>query len=160
MAVQPEHIDRFLELSALHAVESTIIGTYTDSGKLHITYDGKTCAYVDMDLMKSGFPQWEFDAEWVSPSRRGLYEPVLNPPVDFNRLLLDILSRPNIASKEWITRQYDHEVQGTSVIKPLVALKGIWPAMQALSGRCLHPRRDWPFPRQFSRSIRPSMLFT
>ena len=120
VAVQPEHIDRFLELSALHAVESTIIGTYTDSGKLHITYDGKTCAYVDMDLMKSGFPQWEFDAEWLSPALRGLYEPVLNTPVDFNRLLLDLLSRPNIASKEWITRQYDHEVQGTSVIKPLV----------------------------------------
>jgi phosphoribosylformylglycinamidine synthase II len=120
VAVQPEHTDRFLELSALHAVESTIIGTYTDSGKLHITYDGKTCAYVDMDLMKSGFPQWEFDAEWTSPERRGLHEPVLNTPVDFNRILLDILSRPNIASKEWITRQYDHEVQGTSVIKPLV----------------------------------------
>ncbi len=120
VAVQPEHIDRFLELSALHAVESTVIGTYTDSGKLHITYDGKTCAYVDMDLMKSGFPQWEFDAEWISPAQRGLYEPVLDTPVDFNRLLLDLLSRPNIASKEWITRQYDHEVQGTSVIKPLV----------------------------------------
>ena len=120
VAVQPEHIDRFLELSALHAVESTIIGTYTDSGKLHITYDGETCAYVDMDLMKSGFPQWEFNAEWTSPERRGLFEPVLSTPVDFNRLLLDLLSRPNIASKEWITRQYDHEVQGTSVIKPLV----------------------------------------
>lgn len=120
VAVQPEHIDRFLELSALHAVESTIIGTYTDSGRLHVTYDGKTCAYVNMDLMKSGFPQWKFDAEWVSPAQRGLHEPVLGAPVDFNRLLLDILSRPNIASKEWISRQYDHEVQGTSVIKPLV----------------------------------------
>ena len=73
-----------------------------------------------MDLMKSGFPQWEFDAEWMPPAQRGLYEPVLNTPVDFNRLLLDLLSRPNIASKEWITRQYDHEVQGTSVIKPMV----------------------------------------
>ena len=120
IAVQPEHIHRFLELSALHAVESTVIGTYTDSGKLHISYDGKTCAYVNIDLMKSGFPQWEFDAEWTPPEGRGLYEPVLNPPGDFNRLLLDLLSRPNIASKEWITRQYDHEVQGTSVIKPLV----------------------------------------
>ena len=53
-------------------------------------------------------------------SAAGAHEPVLNAPVDFDRLLLDLLSRPNIASKEWITRQYDHEVQGTSVIKPLV----------------------------------------
>jgi phosphoribosylformylglycinamidine synthase len=120
IAVEPKHIDRFMELSKLHAVESTVIGTYTDSGKLHITYDGKTCAYVDMDLLQSGFPQWEFDAEWLSPQLRGLYEPVLNRPGDYNQLLLDLLKRPNIASKEWITRQYDHEVQGTSVIKPLV----------------------------------------
>ena len=120
VAVEPKHIDRFMALSKLHAVESTVIGTYTDSGKLHITYDGKTCAYVNMDLLQSGFPQWEFEAEWTSPQQRGLYEPVLNRPSNFNQLLLDLLARPNIASKEWITRQYDHEVQGTSVVKPLM----------------------------------------
>jgi phosphoribosylformylglycinamidine synthase len=73
-----------------------------------------------MDLLQSGFPQWEFEAEWTSPQQRGLHEPVLTCPSNFNQLLLDMLARPNIASKEWITRQYDHEVQGTSVIKPLV----------------------------------------
>jgi len=123
VAVEPKHIDRFMALSKLHAVESTVIGTYTDSGKLHITYDGQTCAYVDMDLLQSGFPQWEFEAEWTSPRQRGLYEPVISPPVDFNTLLADLLARPNIASKEWIARQYDHEVQGTSVVKPLVGLE-------------------------------------
>jgi len=120
VAVLPEHLDRFMALSRLHAVESTVIGTYTDSGKLHITYNGQTCAYVDIDLLTSGFPQWEFDALWIEPEMRGLFEPVLNEPSDFGGLLLDLLSRPNICSKEWISRQYDHEVQGTSVIKPLV----------------------------------------
>jgi phosphoribosylformylglycinamidine synthase len=51
---------------------------------------------------------------------RGLFEPVLAEPEDASGLLLDLLCRPNICSKEWIVRQYDHEVQGTSVIKPLV----------------------------------------
>jgi phosphoribosylformylglycinamidine (FGAM) synthase-like enzyme len=60
-------------------VESTVIGTYTDSGKLHITYKGVTCAYVDLDLLTKGFPQWEFDAEWQPPALRGLTEPVLGP---------------------------------------------------------------------------------
>ncbi len=120
VAVKPEHLERFLALSKMHAVESTVIGQYTDSGKLHITYNGRTCAYIDMDLMTSGFPQWEFDAEWLSPERRGLFEPVLKAPGNYQVLLLDLLARPNICSKEWITRQYDHEVQGTSVIKPLV----------------------------------------
>ncbi|MBW2568662.1 MAG: phosphoribosylformylglycinamidine synthase [Deltaproteobacteria bacterium] len=120
LAIRPEDLERFLELSKKHAVESTVIGKYTDSGKLHITYNGKTCAYIDLDLLASGFPQWEFDAHWQSPDRRGLFEPVVREPDDYEGLLIDILSSPNICSREWIIRQYDHEVQGTSVIKPLV----------------------------------------
>ena len=120
VAVRPEDIDRFMALSKKHAVESTVIGKYTDSGKLQISYNDVICAYVDMDLLKSGFPKWEFDAEWRPADQRGLYEPILAEPVDYNALLLDMISRPNICSREWITRQYDHEVQGTSVIKPLV----------------------------------------
>ena len=120
VAIDPNDLQPFMALSALHAVESTVIGQYTDSGKLHITYDGKTCAYVDLDLLTAGFPQWEFDARWRSPDRRGLLEPVFGDPDDINSLLTDVLARPNICSKEWIYRQYDHEVQGTSVIKPLV----------------------------------------
>ena len=116
VAVNPAHLEHFLELSRMHAVESTVIGRYTDTGKLHITYNGQTCAYIDMDLLTSGFPQWE------SPERRGLFEPVLREPDNYEVLLKDLLSRPNICSKEWISRQYDHEVQGTSVIKPLVGV--------------------------------------
>ncbi len=120
IAVAPKHLERFFELSKKHAVESTVIGKYTDSGKLHITYNDKTCAYIDLDLLTSGFPQWEFEAEWQSPAKRGLFEPVLTEPENYEDLLKDLLSCPNICSKEWITRQYDHEVQGTSVIKPLI----------------------------------------
>ncbi len=118
--LNPEDRERFFELSRKHAVESTVIGRYTNTGKLHITYKGQTCAYVDLDLLQSGFPQWEFEAEWASPEQRGLHEPVLREPQNYAALLKDLLSRPNICSTEWITRQYDHEVQGTSVIKPLV----------------------------------------
>lgn len=120
VAIKPEHLAGFLKLSHKHAVESTVIGRYTDSGKLHITYNGNTCAYVDLDLLTSGFPQWEFEAEWQAPEKRGLFEPVLREPPDYTDLIKDMLARPNISSKEWISRQYDHEVQGGSVIKPLI----------------------------------------
>ena len=122
VSIHPDDHERFFELSRKHAVESTVIGRYTDSGKLHISYDGKTCAYVDLDLLESGFPQWEFEAEWISPEQRGLHEPVLRVPRDYTALIKAVLSRPNICSTEWITRQYDHEVQGTSVIKPLIGV--------------------------------------
>ena len=124
VAIRPEHLNRFMELSDRHAVESTVIGRYTDSGKLHITYSGQSCAYVDLDLLSAGFPQWEFDAHWYSPAKRGCREPVLSCPDDYGAVLHDMLARPNICSKAWISRQYDHEVQGTSVIKPLVGKDG------------------------------------
>jgi phosphoribosylformylglycinamidine synthase len=120
VAVNPVNKERFLELSSKHDVENTEIGKYTDSGKLHLKFNGQTCAYVNMELLESEFPQWEFDAEWSPPELRGLTEPVMHEPTQYNKVLLELLARPNIASKEWIIRQYDHEVQGGSVIKHLV----------------------------------------
>ncbi len=120
VAVKPEHLTRFMELSVKHAVESTVIGEFNNSGYLRLDYKGKTCAFIRMDFLRSDFPQWEFGAEWVPPRMRGLHEPVLSEPTDHGVLLKTMLSRPNISSKNWIARQYDHEVQGGSVIKPLV----------------------------------------
>jgi phosphoribosylformylglycinamidine synthase len=123
IAVKPQDVDRFMELSARHAVESTVIGEYNDSGYLQLDYKGKTCAYIKMDLLESDFPQWEFDAEWVPPRMRGLTEPVLSEPENHRALLKAVLSRPNVCARNWIARQYDHEVQGGSVIKPLTGKK-------------------------------------
>jgi phosphoribosylformylglycinamidine synthase II len=120
IAVKPEHLDRFMQLSEKHAVESTAIGQYNDSGYLRLDYKGKSCALIRMDFLESDFPQWEFDAEWTPAELRGFREPVLSEPKDHGLLLKHMLSRPNICSRNWIARQYDHEVQGGSVIKPLV----------------------------------------
>ncbi len=151
IAVKPEHLDRFMELSDMHEVESTVIGEYTDSGKLHIKYKGETCAYVDMDLLDKGFPSWEFDAVWISPQGRGLTEPVISSPTDFNALMPKLLERPNICSKEWILRQYDHEVQGGSVIKPLIGVKYNMPSDAAVT----RPVLDSPKGLAFSQTLLP-----
>jgi phosphoribosylformylglycinamidine synthase len=47
-------------------------------------------------------------------------EPDFKEPEDLTYELLEILSRLNVCSKEYVIRQYDHEVQGGSVVKPLV----------------------------------------
>lgn len=123
IAVKPEHLHRFMALSEKHGVESTVIGEYNDSGALRLDYKGKTCASIRMDLLQSDFPQWEFEAEWLPPEMRGLTEPVLSEPARHGDLLKTMLARPNLCSRNWITRQYDHEVQGGSVVKPLVGKK-------------------------------------
>ncbi len=151
ISVKPERIDEFMELSREHEVESTVIGKYTDTGKLHIKYGDKTCAYIDMDLLDKGFPDWEFDAVWIPPEFRGFTEPVLGMPGDYGELLLDMLARDNICSREWITRQYDHEVQGTSVIKPLVGVNGNIPSDASV----IRPVLDSGRGLAFSQSILP-----
>jgi phosphoribosylformylglycinamidine synthase II len=122
IAVDPANLDRFMKLSERHSVDSTVIGEYNDSGILQLCYEGKVCAHVHMDLLKSNFPQWEFDAEWTPPEARGLAEPVISEPKQHGELLKSMLSRPNICARNWISIQYDHEVQGGSVVKPLVGI--------------------------------------
>jgi len=132
VAVRADRLDRFMELSRKHAVESTVIGEYNDSGYLRLDYRDKTCALIRMDFLESDFPQWEFDAEWIPPKTRGLIEPVLSEPEDHGPLLQDMLSRPNLCARNWIARQYDHEVQGGSIVKPLVGRKRDTPSDAAV----------------------------
>ncbi len=120
VAVPVVHLGRFLELSQQHEVESAVIGRYEDNGRLHLTFAGKTCAFLDLSFFKEAFPQWEFEADWLVPEARGLHEPVLGEPEDYASLLHAVLQRPNVCSREWIQRQYDHEVQGTSTIKFMI----------------------------------------
>jgi phosphoribosylformylglycinamidine synthase len=141
IAVKPAHIERFMSLSQKHSVLSTVIGEYTDSGYLHLLYNNQTCAYIRMDLLESDFPQWEFDAHWIPPEIRGLTEPVVSEPTDHGALLHAMLARPNLCSRNWISRQYDHEVQGTSVLKPLTGKKRDIPSDAAVIRPILESRR-------------------
>ena len=120
-AVPKDKIHEFLELAKLHDVEVSIMGEYTDSGAVHILYKGNTCAYLPLELLYQKPPQWRFEAEWIPPEMR-LSEPVISEFKDYSTLSKDVLSQPNICSKEWITRQYDHEVKGGSVIKHMVGI--------------------------------------
>lgn len=117
VSVLPEKIEAFLELSKKMEVESTVIGVFTQSGYFHVRFNGKTVAYLEMDFIHNGVPVKEMTARWAPPEHK---EPVLPLPEDHAETLKSILARLNICSKESVIRQYDHEVQGGSVIKPLV----------------------------------------
>ncbi|HAA04403.1 MAG TPA: phosphoribosylformylglycinamidine synthase [Syntrophobacteraceae bacterium] len=117
VAIKPEHLDVFQTLARRHEVESTVIGRYEASGRIHLTYQDQTTACLDLSFINEDFPQWQFEAHWLPPEMRGLSEPVLSEPRDYGRLLRTLLGRPNLCSREWIQRQYDHEVQGASAIK-------------------------------------------
>jgi phosphoribosylformylglycinamidine (FGAM) synthase-like enzyme len=70
-----------------------------------------------MEFLHHGLPQVEREAVWEQPQYA---EPDFTQPKDLSQSLMQILGSWNVCSKEWVIRQYDHEVQGGSVLKPLV----------------------------------------
>ncbi len=120
LAVAPDKIKKFMDLAKEYDVEATVLGEFNKLGKFHMLYKNETVACIDMDFLHDGVPQMELEAEWISPEARGLKEPVIQPIEDHGSFLKDMLARENVCSKEYIIRQFDHEVQATSVVKPLV----------------------------------------
>jgi len=117
LAVAPDKIAELLTLAEKMDVEATQVGQFTDSGTFHCLWHEQTVAYLDMKFFHEGVPKMDLVARWEPPRHE---EPAVNPPQDLTATLEKMLSRLNICSKESVVRQYDHEVQGGSTIKPLV----------------------------------------
>ncbi|MCX5673998.1 MAG: phosphoribosylformylglycinamidine synthase subunit PurL, partial [Planctomycetota bacterium] len=120
LAVEPDKVDELMALFASEDVEATVIGEFTDTCRLRLRYEGHLVADLDMDFLHNGVPRYERAAEWSPPEHP---EPRIRPKPDYTRDLLAILGSWNVCSKEWVVRQYDHEVQGQTVIKPLVGAR-------------------------------------
>ncbi|HEX2277180.1 MAG TPA: phosphoribosylformylglycinamidine synthase subunit PurS [Candidatus Tectomicrobia bacterium] len=129
LAVPPEHVEALLTLAARRGVESTVLGRFTASGQFHALYNGQSVACLDMDFLHDGVPQMRLRASWRPPT---LHEPHVPEPTDYADLLCAMLGRLNVCSKEAWVRQYDHEVQGTSVVKPFVGVQNDGPSDAAV----------------------------
>jgi phosphoribosylformylglycinamidine synthase len=117
VGVDPTKVDAFLELARRRDVEATVLGRFTDSGKFHMKYGDKTVTYLDLEFLHEGVPQKELVAVRKQPSYD---EPEIKQPSDLTQILREMLERLNVCSIEKKLRQYDHEVKGLSIIKPLV----------------------------------------
>jgi phosphoribosylformylglycinamidine synthase len=129
LAVPPATIDAFLDLARKMGCEATVLGRYTDTGWFHIRYGDQTVAYLEMDFLHDGLPQMVLRATWTQPRHA---EPGFPEPTDMGEALKAMLARLNICSKESVVRQYDHEVQGGSVIKPLTGVLNDGPSDAAV----------------------------
>ena len=120
VAVKPEDCAAFEALSNLHEVESTPVATFTDTGIFHVCYGDDTVAYLPIEFLHNGVPQLQLESQWIKPEIKQF-----TPPLESNhsQMLLQMLARPNIASKETWVRQYDHEVIAQTAIKPFVGVE-------------------------------------
>jgi phosphoribosylformylglycinamidine synthase len=147
LAVPPETWDEFRALCASEGVEATVIGRFTDTQRLVLKYDGEEVGMLDMHFLHDGRPPVVREAVYAAPAamraradeemrstgdeekgrRSSSPHPLIpsshlsgEPPC--NDVLKSILGSLNVCSKAWIIRQYDHEVQAGSVVKPLVGV--------------------------------------
>ncbi|WP_138005368.1 phosphoribosylformylglycinamidine synthase subunit PurL [Halalkalirubrum salinum] len=109
--VRPENVDRVAEIADRFDLGCSVIGEVTE-GNYVCTFDGEVVVDVDSDFLTEGAPMNNLDAE--APA-----EPtVAVPDIGLVEAFEAVVSAPSAASKEWVYRQYDHEVGTRTAVKP------------------------------------------
>lgn len=129
VAVPPERLDEFMALADEWNVEATDLGDFNDSGYFTIKYGDTTVGRIPMAFLHDGLPTMELNAAWEPPV---ITETPRIRKTDLGADLTNMMKRLNICSKEYVVRQYDHEVQGGSVVKPLCGARNDGPSDAAV----------------------------
>ncbi|WP_165423511.1 phosphoribosylformylglycinamidine synthase subunit PurL [Ktedonosporobacter rubrisoli] len=142
LAVPPEHLEELRAICAIEEVELSVLGSFTDDQRLTVNSKGQTVANIEMEFLHHGIPSRHLEAVWSSkPAQtdgRDTEGYLKNDDlaqsisVSLAPTLLALLRHPDISSKEEVVRRYDHEVQGATVLKPLVGRAGNGPGDAAV----------------------------
>ena len=127
LSIPPKKWELFRTLMENRGVEATVIGEFTDSGKCVVNYEGKTIMDISLDFLHNGLPKRHLE---TAPIIRTYSDPTPpNPSLNKGRVKGEVYSRTKILEKlfseknisgfSFISEQYDHEVQASSVLKPL-----------------------------------------
>ena len=128
LAVPPESVEALLALAHEREVEATPIGRFTASGRLVLRYAGRTVGDIALAFLHDGCPVLELEAQWQAPDSDAAAFSARLADEDLMALLSALPGRLDLCSKADKCRQYDHEVKGLSVIKPLVGASADIPA--------------------------------
>ena len=116
LAVPPEKVTEFMELMESRGVEATDIGEFNDSGRCVVELKGEKIMDMEMNFLHDGLPRKELKTTYTRPNNP---EPNFAEPKDLTETLHRMMERPNLSSFAFISRQYDHNVQGGETIGPL-----------------------------------------
>ncbi len=123
LAVAPENVDEILHIFKLYDVLATPIGKVIPEKMTRVRYHGEVVLEVDLEFLTGG-PEYcrEYTTEFESLMRA---ETPLDEPEDYIAAVLDVLSSQDVSSKEWVIRQYDHEIRASTILKPLQGKIGL-----------------------------------
>ncbi len=116
LTVRPENVDEVLYIFQKWDVPATVIGKVTDDKILRIYYRGYKIYELDIEFVVKAV---EYCRNYVVKKPEVEREEEVHEPTDYASTFMKMISHPNVASKEWIIRQYDHQVRGKTVLRPL-----------------------------------------
>lgn len=116
LAVPDNKLEKFTKLMEKRGVEISVVGKFNNSGRCTVNYDGSAIMDLQMEFLHNGLPTKHLQTTYTKPNHD---EPTFAEPTNLNQTFEQFLARPNIASYEFISKQYDHSVQGGGVIGPL-----------------------------------------
>ena len=121
LAVPKSKWKAFQKLMESRGVEATVIGEFTNSGKCVVNYAGKKIMDLDMKFLHNGLPKQHLYTSPPAPLRikERMAQESFGRGTVYTKDLEKLLGSKNISSFSFISEQYDHEVQGSSVLKPL-----------------------------------------
>jgi len=116
LAVPKKNWKIFQKLMESRGVEATVIGEFTNSGKVFVEYKGKKIMDLEMEFLHNGLPKHHLR---TSSLIKNYVEPKLDFKKSYTKDLENLLGDKNVSGFSFISEQYDHEVQASSVLKPL-----------------------------------------
>ncbi|MBL8886222.1 MAG: hypothetical protein JNK16_06140, partial [Phycisphaerales bacterium] len=120
LAVPASNVAKLQKICDEEGVELADLGEFgTPGAELVLRYGDLEVGRLPMAFLHDGIPTPTREAEWTPVQVKSTSRNAAAAKPDFSKILLQLLAHPNIASKHWIIRQYDHEVQGNSIVKPL-----------------------------------------
>ena len=134
LAVPEGNVGALAAICREEGVELADLGRFgTPGGELVLRFRGAEVGRMSMAFLHDGIPMPTREAVWETPGESPSATPSrAGGPPSVGDMLAGLLGHPNIASKHWIVRQYDHEVQGNVIVKPLVGPGGAGPGDAAV----------------------------
>ncbi|HEY4554165.1 MAG TPA: phosphoribosylformylglycinamidine synthase subunit PurL [Bacillaceae bacterium] len=108
-----------IDLFAGYGLEAVSIGKVTDDKMLRLLHKGNVVAEVPADALAEDAPVYHKPSQEPEYYREFQAMEQEVPEVsDYKETLLQLLQQPTIASKEWVYRQFDHQVGMNTVVTP------------------------------------------
>lgn len=115
LEVEPDNVDNVLAIADKYDLKANLIGELTQETQYVVEHKGEVVADMPILFLCEGAPTSEAESQPALSERDSRTPP---EPDNLKDITLKLLSSSNIASREWVYRQYDHEVQVRTMIKP------------------------------------------